>query len=121
MALRPNVFIELAGGAAEGAFVSQFFDRNNNKPGYQQFRTAYRKRFGNQEPGFAALSGYDAVMAAIEALEKRTAGETLKQALLRIGRFSGAQQDFVIDRFGDAVRPTFIAVVRNGSYHTLEN
>ena len=114
-------FIELAGGAAEGAFVSQFFDRNNNKPGYQQFRTAYRKRFGGQEPGFAALSGHDAAMAAIEALEKRTAGEPLKQALLRIGRFSGAQQEFVIDRFGDAVRPTFIAVVRNGSYHTLEH
>lgn len=114
-------FIELAGGAAEGAFVSQFFNRDSGRASYKQFRDAYRKRFGGQEPGFAALAGYDATRAAIEGLEKRTAGETLKQTLLRIGRFSGAQQEFVIDRFGDAVRPAFIAVVRNGSYQTLEH
>ncbi len=113
-------FIELAGGAAEGAFVSQFFNRENSRPSYKLFRDAYRTRFGGQEPGFAALAGYDATLAAIEGFEKRTTGEPLKQALLRIGRFSGAQQEFVIDRFGDAVRPTFISVVRNGSYHTLE-
>lgn len=114
-------FIELAGRAAEGAFVSQFLDRSSSRPSYRQFLDAYHKRFGGQEPGFAALAAYDAAEAAIDGLEKRVAGETLKQALLRIGRFSGAQQEFTIDRFGDADRPTYISVVRNGSYQTVEH
>lgn len=113
-------FVELAGAAAEGAFVSQFFNRESTSPRYRSFRDAYLARFGGQEPGFAAIAGYDAARVAFEALEKRRQGETLKQALLRIGRFNGVQQEFAIDRFGDASRPTFISVVRDGRYRTLE-
>lgn len=113
-------FVELAGAAAEGAHVSQFFNRESAHPRYRAFRDAYRARFGGQEPGFAALAGYDAAKVVLEALEKRGRGETVKQVLLRIGRFSGVQQEFTIDRFGDADRPTYLAVVRDGSYHTLE-
>lgn len=113
-------FIELAGNAAEGITISQFIDRNQRSERYQQFRKQYLERFGNQEPGFAGLAGYDAALAALDALSARKQGETIKQALVRIGRFQGAQQEYTIDRFGDADRATYVTVVRNGRYLTLE-
>lgn len=114
-------FIELAGQAAEGVYVAQFFDRQSKNPRFTAFREAYLKRFGGKEPGFAELAGYDAALVAIEGLEKRSSGESIKQTLLRIGKFSGTQHEITLDRFGDAMRPTFISVVRNGAYHNLGN
>jgi len=112
-------FIELAGSAAEGAVISQFINRNDSSPRYTAFVNAYRGRFG-QEPGFAGLAGYDAAQVALDALTHRNSGESLKEAIIRIANFQGAQQQIRIDRFGDAKRASFITEVRNGSYHTLE-
>jgi len=112
-------FIELAGTAAEGTVISQFINRNDSSPRYTAFVSAYRGRFG-QEPGFAGLAGYDAAQVALEALAHRKSGESLKQAIIRIADFQGAQQQIRIDRFGDANRASYITEVRNGSYHTLE-
>jgi len=113
-------FIELAGAAAEGVLVSQYIDRNNQSERYQTFRKLYRERFGAQEPGFAGLAGYDAALAALETYAARKPGETIKQALIRIGRFQGGQQEYTIDRFGDADRATYTTIVRNGRFLTLE-
>jgi len=112
-------FIELAGSAAEGAVVSQFINRNDSSPRYKAFVAAYKARFG-LEPGFAGLAGYDAAQVAIEALIQRKSGESLKQAIIRIASFQGAQQQILINRFGDASRASYITEVRNGSFHTLE-
>lgn len=112
-------FIELAGNSAEGAIVSQFFNRESKSPEYLAFLGSYRKRFSSQEPGFAAVGAYDAAKIAIEAISKRNSGESIKQTLLRIGNFNGLQQKISIDAFGDVKRPTFISVVNNGKYRTL--
>lgn len=113
-------FIELAGNSAEGAIVSQFFNRESKSPEYLAFLQSYRKRFSGQEPGFAAVGSYDAARIALEAISKRNSGENIKQVLLRVGTFNGLQQKITIDAFGDVKRPTFISVVNNGKYRTLE-
>lgn len=110
--------IELGGRAVDGMFVAQFFDRNDRSPEYVRFRQAYLQRF-NSPPGFASVAGYDAAQAVIEALA-RGKGLPLKQALLERGPFSGAQQPFSFDRFGDARRKTFITVVRDGRFVVLD-
>lgn len=113
-------FIELAGAAAEGAVISQFINHADRSPHFQLFANAYRDRFG-AEPGFAGLAGYDAALVTLEAYRRRgTNGTSLKQTILAIGEFQGAQQSILIDRFGDADRATFITVVREGTYQTLE-
>jgi branched-chain amino acid transport system substrate-binding protein len=110
--------LELAGGAAEGVVAAQFLDRNNTSPSYQQFRLAYRQRFGNPS-GFADLAGFDAMRVALQALAVQRSGESLKQTLLRVRRFDGAQQVVTFDDTGDAVRQTYITVVRQGRYEVL--
>lgn len=112
-------FIELAGSAADHVYVAQFLDRNDPSPRYQNFRQAYQQRFG-QEPGFAGLAAYDATMVVFAALERQSAGESLKNALLKLGDFQGVQQTLTFDRFGDAQRTTYLSVIRDGHYQTVE-
>jgi branched-chain amino acid transport system substrate-binding protein len=112
-------YIELGGAAAEGAVVAQFLNRNDNAESYRAFHDAYVQRF-DQAPGFAGMAGYDAAMVVIEALRSRRSGQGLKEAIIEKGRFSGVQQRIEIDRYGDADRATYITVVRNGHYHTIE-
>lgn len=112
-------FIELAGAAAEDVHVSQFLDRNDRSERYQNFRRAYRERFG-QEAGFAGMAGYDAATVALEALARRRPGTSLKETILAVRTFPGVQQTITIDRFGDADRRTFVTMIRNGQYVTKE-
>jgi branched-chain amino acid transport system substrate-binding protein len=112
-------FVELAGSAAEGVHVSQFLDRNDTSARYLAFRKAYLARFA-AEPGFAGLASYDAAMVVLDAYARRKAGQTLKEAILAASQFQGVQQTITFDPFGEANRKTFVAVIRNGQYVTLE-
>lgn len=111
--------LELGGRAVEGMLVSQFFDRTSPAPRYQAFRAAYRERFG-EEPGFAAVNAYDAVGVVLRGLEARRDGESLKEAIVRVGTFDGLQGPLAIDRFGDAGRSSRLAVVDGGAFKVLE-
>jgi branched-chain amino acid transport system substrate-binding protein len=112
-------FIELAGTASENVYMAQFIDRNDTSQKFMDFRKAFVERFG-QEPGFAGVAGYDAARVVLEAMARRRPGQTLKSAIIETGRFQCLQQQITIDRFGDAERKTFVSVIRNGRYLTLE-
>ena len=111
--------ISLGGRAVEGIIIAQFFDRADPSPAYQRFRAAYQQRYG-RDPGFEDLAGYDAANVVLEALARRPDGHHLKQVMLDIGRFRGAQGWVEIDRFGDSHRPTYVTTVRDGRFVVLE-
>ena len=113
-------FIELAGVAAEGVHMAQFIDRANQSPRYLAFVKAYKERFGGQEPGFSGMAGYDTALVALKALEVRKSGQSLKETIIAHKTFEGAQQQIVIDQYGDAIRKNYVAEVRNGRFITLE-
>jgi branched-chain amino acid transport system substrate-binding protein len=112
-------FIELGGAATEGVTVTQFLNRNDISPRYQAFRKAYLDRFG-QEPGFAGMASHDAANVALEALSARKPGDSLKNVIVSRKSFQCTQQAISIDRFGDADRKTYITVIRNGKFETVE-
>lgn len=112
-------FIELGGKTTDGVLVAQFLNRNDQSPRFQKFLTAYRKRF-RQEPGFAGVAGYDAALVALDALSTRTQERSLKETILRKGKFQGVQQQISIDRFGDANRKTYVTRISNGKFETVE-
>lgn len=112
-------FMELAGSAAEGIVVAQFLDRNSASQQYKDFLAEFRARF-KQEPGFAGVAGYDAALVALEAYANRKPGESLKNVIITRKSFQGVQQALNIDRFGDADRKTFITVIRDKQYITVE-
>ncbi len=110
--------IEMGGKAVEGMIVAQFFDRQNQRPAYLKFRDNYRQRF-IEEPGFVSVAAYDATRVILEALIKAP-GQRPKQTILEIGKFQGIQQPFHIDQYGDASRPTYITLVKEGQFIVLE-
>jgi branched-chain amino acid transport system substrate-binding protein len=111
--------IELGGAAVEGMILSQFFDRDSRDPAYVAFREHYREQFGSV-PGFAGVKAYDAATVVLDALEGRKKGETLKDAILRIGTFRGIQGPITFDAFGDVEDRTIMTTVRDGKFQVLE-
>ena len=112
-------FLELAGPAAEGVVVTQFVNRSDPSPRYQDFVKAYQTRF-SQAPGFAGMASYDAALVAIEALGLRKGKQNLKDAIVEHQTFQGVQQVIKIDRYGDADRSVYLTVVKDGRYVTLD-
>ncbi|MCX9157055.1 ABC transporter substrate-binding protein [Niveibacterium sp. 24ML] len=110
--------IEMGGRAVDGMLVSQYFDRNSTAATYAEFKRRYLQRFG-EEPGYAAVCGYDAARLVLIGLQAQKGGEHLKQTLLRLGRFELSQGPLMIDRFGDAKRAIVITVVRDGHFEVV--
>lgn len=107
--------LALAGAAAEGVMAAQFLDRDNQAPAYLALLKNFQQRFG-RGVGFAELAGFDAMGVAVQALAAQANGETLKQTLVRVRRFDGAQHPVEFTPQGDAVRQTYLTRVRNGRY-----
>lgn len=112
-------FIELGGASVEGVYIAQFVDYGNETPRYRNFLAAYRKRFG-QDPGFSGIAGYDAANLVLDALTRQKEGIPLKDAILATGLYQGVQRKIVLNRFGDSESTTYITVVKDGRFLTLE-
>lgn len=107
-------YIELAGKAAEGVVMAQFFDRSSTAPSYVAFQQKYVERFG-EEPGFGSITAFDAANVLIESLSRHPR-LSAKEAVLAIRRFAGAQNAIEFDPTGDVVRDTFVTVIRDGRF-----
>jgi branched-chain amino acid transport system substrate-binding protein len=61
--------------------------------------------------------GYEAAEALATALQK-TGGKAdgLPQAIISIKNFKGVNERFSFDKYGDVVRPDYLAMIRNGKY-----
>ncbi len=105
--------IELGGKAVEGMCVGQYFNRDDQSPAYLAFKENYQKRF-RELPGFGSAAAYDAVRVVADALRRKESSHTLKEALLKLGPYAGLQHPIRFNATGDTIRPSQVAVVRNG-------
>lgn len=107
--------IELGGNAVEGVLVPQYMNTEDNGAAFIAFRQAYTRRFG-EEPGFPALTGFNATRVVLKGLAEQRDDESLKQTLLRLQRFDGLQGPIEFDAYGDTQSPTFITRIHKGQY-----
>lgn len=107
--------IQLGGRSVEGVWMTQFFNREHQAARYRDFSVRYQQRF-RQDPGFASVTAYDATQAIIQALRQKSPQQTLDHALLHTGPYTGLQAEWTFDRHGDANRPTFLTIVKNGRF-----
>ena len=110
--------IELGGNAVEGMVLHSYFDPDSKAAGLLRLRQAYAQRF-LREPGFAGVAAYDAMQAVLEGLARRQGRQSLREALLTGGPFTGAEDGMTFDRNGDSRRLPHIAVVRDGRFVTV--
>ena len=66
------------------------------------------------------MNAYDAANVILEALEARGDGESLKETILRVGKFQGIQAPVQFDVYGDAMRESLISTVVDGRFRVLE-
>lgn len=107
--------IELGGQMVEGLVIVQNYDRYDESVRFRQFREAYFKRF-QMNPGYSAVSAYDAANVLLQALARREDGESVKAAVLRHGPYQGLQQQIRFDANGDTPRQVFFAEIRDGRF-----
>ena len=106
---------ELGGAAVEGLHVVESYDRGDRSARYTDFVAAYRKRF-QLEPGYTSVNAYDAATAILDALERSSPNQSLKQTLLAAGPFDGLQQTIAFDRYGDTTRKGYFMTMHQGRF-----
>lgn len=111
--------IELGGDVVEGLLIVQNYNRDDSSESFRNFTEAYYRRFQRQ-PGYSAVSAYDAATVVLTALKNRRQGETVKAAALRSGPYRGLQGDIVFDANGDTERKVFFTEIRGGRYERLK-
>lgn len=110
--------LELGGQAVEGMVVVQPYDANDASPRFRAFHRAYAERFG-QAPTYSAMVCFDAVNVLAEALGRRGAQESPREALIRLGPYQGLQEAIRFDGVGTPARRPYFSVVRNGRFEPM--
>lgn len=110
--------LQLGGQAIEGALVLQAVDLGSQAPAYVDFVKRFTTRFG-KPPSAAALFSYEAAMLGAEALRRKSAAQSLRDALRVPGNWPGLQQPLVLDAFGDSTRRFRLSEVRGGRFAML--
>ena len=111
--------ISFGGKAVEEMRSYVTYNPDSRAERHLAFLAAFEKRFG-YKPSFAGVLGYEAAGYLLSALQRNPRREGLKQALLDVGSFPGLQGEIRFDRFGDARRETYLAVIRQGRFTTID-
>ncbi len=112
-------FLRHGGPAVEGVIASEANSEDSDAPAYRAFAARYEKRFGRR-PDFAALYGYEAARVLFYGLSQSERPSEIKRAIIEKETFSGLQDDFRIDQWGDAHWNRFFIQVRDNRLQTLE-
>ncbi len=116
-----ETLINNGGQAVEGLQLELISAMNEQTPEYLDFVARYQDRFG-VAPSFAAVLSYETAQVLAVALQK-TGGEAegLPQALVGIKDFRGLSDTFSLDKYGDAIRPIHLGIIRDGKYESIES
>ncbi|MCG8478164.1 MAG: ABC transporter substrate-binding protein, partial [Spirochaetales bacterium] len=106
------------GRAVDGILFADMYDFRDQSESHTRFVTRYRARFGST-PSFVAMLSYETVLYLSAALHHREPGESLRSALARVRSIDGIQRTVRFNRYGDAVRPSYVTTVIDGSFTTL--
>lgn len=111
--------IDIAGEAAEG-LIFPFATTPDNKE-HTEFINAYKAKYGQDAPAFAAES-YDVGMLLVKALaESDRTLESIKDELQKIGQnYYGASGVITFDENGDVQKPMIIKTIKNGQFVPYE-
>lgn len=106
-----EALVEMGGSAVDGLLMTHAYNRSDNSPAYQDFRSAFKKRFQREFGSFSILA-YDTANTVFAAMKRRAKDESMKSALLKYGPYQGVQQEIRFDANGDATRKIYFTEIR---------
>ncbi len=115
----PDLMV-FGGRAVEGVILAEGATLASENPVELEFRTEYKRRFG-EEPTFASLYSYESIQMLAFALKaaKKMDGPGIKAAIETLGPFRGLVDLIELDRFGDTARPYGLTQVTGGQFKPL--
>lgn len=112
-------FIELAGSAANGVYITTQLDRDSRQPDVEHFLRAYQAKAG--EPAdMVGASGYAAMEVMARAVDKAGSldGNAVRQALASMKDVNTvAGHIYRWNENGDPIKTATVQVIRNGHFH----
>jgi branched-chain amino acid transport system substrate-binding protein len=111
--------INFGGKAVEGMQSYVTYNPASQSKAHQAFLVNFEKRFGYKS-SFAAVLAYEAANYLFAGLERNPRREGFKEALAGLGSFPGLQGAVSMNRAGDPERDTFLAVIRNSQFTTID-
>ncbi|MBT3346193.1 MAG: ABC transporter substrate-binding protein [Gemmatimonadetes bacterium] len=110
------LFLESAGGAAEGVIAASPFVPDTEAVSYQAFRSAYRQKVG-EEPTIYAGHAYDGTKMLLAAIGRAGLNRyRIRDALAAVQRFPGVTGTITMDRVYSHRGPVSLATVRQGVF-----
>lgn len=109
------------GRAVEGMVLVATRNYGEANPVEEQFTADYLTRYKSQ-PSFAGAKGYDAMGLLAQGMEeaKSLNPAAVKQAVLAIRNYPGAEKDITLDEYGDTLRGYSFVTVKDGRYVHVE-
>ena len=113
-------FLQIAGDAAEGTYVSTPFVFELGGPKAQKMAMMFEEEYGVAPDTWAALT-YDAVGMIAEAIEK--SGEKRKAIRDHLADIDTPEEGYIgvtgltyFDENGDCIKPAYVKIVRDGKF-----
>lgn len=101
----------------EGTRLISNYESREKSRAYKEFEDQYMTRY-YRKPSYGSIYAYDAaevVLSALAAVGKDDP-EKVKAWIIKTGVFQGLEENFSINRYGDAKRGHTLVEVKNGRF-----
>ena len=115
-------FIDLVGADGEGIYVMTMFNKNNSSETYQNMKTAYIEKYGNDDDVDEYITkAYDAMKLLIDgatAAGHDRAG--IRDFIAGIQNWEGATNTISMDDEGNPSGPVYSTVIKDGKFEFID-
>ena len=111
-------FIRNGGHAVEGVTCLVEFNKESSNKEFLQFKEQYKSKF-TEEISITAQIAFEAMKVLFSGLSKTDESAKLKEAILKQSVFQGLNDDIIIDKYGDPVRPLYIQKIEDSKIRDI--
>jgi branched-chain amino acid transport system substrate-binding protein len=115
--------IEIGGKAVDGAYFTNHYSEEEQRPEVQKFIADYRARYNGKTPDAMAVLGYDAMKMMADAIRRAgsTDGAKIRDALAATTDFPGVSGRITIDAERNARKAIVVLQIKDGRFRFVES
>jgi branched-chain amino acid transport system substrate-binding protein len=115
--------IEIGGKAVEGAYFTNHYSEEEQRPEVQKFIADYRARYNGKTPDAMAVLGYDAMKMMADAIRRAgsTDGAKVRDELAATKDFPGVSGRITIDAERNARKAIVVLQIKDGRFRFVDS
>jgi len=107
--------LRIGGSSVEGMTIFHSYNPQDRSPRFLEFSSEFELRFG-RKPSFVSVHAYDSTNLLLTGLKAAVDPLTLKETLLELPELNGVQNNFRLNRYGDAERELYLTKIKDGAF-----